>query len=66
LDEFHYMGHVGRGGVWEESIIGTLPHRNTQMVALSATLSNAADLVAWMESVSSSWRGWSPCRRRRQ
>lgn len=49
LDEFHYMGHPGRGGVWEESIITSPPH--TQIVGLSATLSNAPALAAWMESV---------------
>ena len=49
LDEFHYMGLPGRGGVWEESII-TSPS-NTQIVGLSATLSNAPDLAAWMEHV---------------
>lgn len=49
LDEFHYMGHPGRGGVWEESIIVSPSH--TQVVGLSATLSNAPALAAWMESV---------------
>jgi DEAD/DEAH box helicase/Helicase conserved C-terminal domain len=49
LDEFHYMGQVGRGGVWEESVI-TSPN-NTQIVGLSATLSNAQSLASWMESV---------------
>ena len=49
LDEFHYMGHPERGGVWEESIIMSPPH--TQIVGLSATLSNAPALAAWMESV---------------
>jgi superfamily II RNA helicase len=49
LDEFHYMGHPGRGGVWEECIITSPPH--TQIVGLSATLSNAQALSAWMESV---------------
>lgn len=49
LDEFHYMGQPGRGGVWEESIITSPSH--TQIVGLSATLSNAAALAAWMEHV---------------
>jgi superfamily II RNA helicase len=38
LDEFHYMGQPGRGGVWE-------------IVGLSATFANAPALAAWMESV---------------
>lgn len=50
LDEFHYMGHPRRGGVWEECII-TSPSEQTQIVGLSATLANAPALAAWMESV---------------
>lgn len=49
LDELHYMGHPGRGGVWEESIVTTPSH--TQLVGLSATLSNGHDICAWMETV---------------
>jgi replicative superfamily II helicase len=49
LDEFHYMGLPGRGGVWEEAIIVSPPH--TQIIGLSATLSNAEALVSWMEYV---------------
>jgi replicative superfamily II helicase len=49
LDEFHYMGLPGRGGVWEEAIIVSPPQ--TQIIGLSATLSNAEALVAWMEYV---------------
>lgn len=49
LDEFHYMGNPGRGGVWEESVITSPEH--TQIIGLSATLSNAPALAAWMESV---------------
>ena len=49
LDEFHYMGHPGRGGVWEECIITSPAH--TQIVGLSATLANAPALAAWMEHV---------------
>jgi superfamily II RNA helicase len=50
LDEFHYMGQQGRGGVWEESVITTPSH--SQIVGLSATLPNARQLAQWMESVS--------------
>jgi superfamily II RNA helicase len=49
LDEFHYMGQPGRGGVWEESVITSPPH--TQLIGLSATLPNAVQLAEWMESV---------------
>jgi superfamily II RNA helicase len=49
LDEFHYMGQPGRGGVWEESIIVSPTH--TQIIGLSATLSNADAIVSWMEYV---------------
>jgi superfamily II RNA helicase len=50
LDEFHYMGQPGRGGVWEESVITTPTH--SQIVGLSATLPNANKLAQWMQSVS--------------
>lgn len=49
LDEFHYMGQPGRGGVWEECVITSPPH--TQIVGLSATLPNGGRLSKWMESV---------------
>jgi superfamily II RNA helicase len=49
LDEFHYMGVPGRGGVWEESVITSPSH--TQIVGLSATLPNALQLASWMEGV---------------
>ena len=49
LDEFHYMGIPGRGGVWEECVITSPPQ--TQIIALSATLPNAKELAEWMEGV---------------
>ena len=49
LDEFHYMGQPGRGGVWEECVITSPSH--TQIVGLSATLPNAFQLANWMEGV---------------
>mmetsp|Transcript_39629 Transcript_39629/g.95767 ORF Transcript_39629/g.95767 Transcript_39629/m.95767 type:complete len:1289 (-) Transcript_39629:69-3935(-) len=49
LDELHYMGIPGRGGVWEECIITSPPH--TQIIGLSATLPNARQLADWMEGV---------------
>lgn len=49
LDEFHYMGQPGRGGVWEESVITSPAH--TQIIGLSATLPNALQLAEWIEGV---------------
>jgi replicative superfamily II helicase len=49
LDEFHYMGIPGRGGVWEECVITSPAH--TQIIGLSATLPNALQLAEWMEGV---------------
>ena len=51
LDEFHYMGLPGRGGVWEECVIMSPAH--TQIIGLSATIPNAAKLTQWMQSVTS-------------
>ncbi len=49
LDEVHYLQDSYRGSVWEEVIIH-LPHR-IQLVALSATVSNADELADWMTTV---------------
>jgi ATP-dependent RNA helicase HelY len=49
LDEVHYLQDSYRGPVWEEVIIH-LPHR-VQLVCLSATVSNAAELADWIETV---------------
>lgn len=49
LDEVHYMNDEQRGTVWEESIIYS--PNNIQIVALSATIANAAELTAWINSV---------------
>ncbi|MEZ5379495.1 MAG: DEAD/DEAH box helicase [Acidimicrobiales bacterium] len=49
LDEVHYLQDSYRGPVWEEVIIH-LP-RDIQLVALSATVSNADELAEWMETV---------------
>lgn len=48
LDECHYMNDVERGTVWEESIIYC--PREIQLVALSATVANAPDLVDWISA----------------
>ena len=47
LDECHYMNDSERGTVWEESII--YAPKNIQLVALSATIANAADLTTWID-----------------
>ncbi len=49
LDEVHYLQDAYRGPVWEEVIIH-LP-RHIQLVCLSATVSNAAELEEWIETV---------------
>ncbi|MGI5844027.1 MAG: DEAD/DEAH box helicase [Candidatus Xenobium sp.] len=49
LDECHYMNDPERGTVWEESVIYSPPP--VQLVALSATVANAADLRDWFEAI---------------
>ncbi len=49
LDEVHYLQDAYRGPVWEEVIIH-LP-RPIQLLCLSATVSNAAELQEWIETV---------------
>jgi ATP-dependent RNA helicase HelY len=49
LDEVHYLADRFRGAVWEEVIIH-LPESVT-LTALSATVSNAEEFGAWLESV---------------
>ncbi len=49
LDEVHYMNDEQRGTVWEESII-YCPN-NIQIIALSATISNAGELTNWINNV---------------
>ncbi len=49
LDEFHYLADADRGRVWEEIVI-LLP-RDVQIVCLSATMSNAAQLRDWIGRV---------------
>ena len=46
LDECHYMNDAERGTVWEESIIYC--PADIKLVALSATVANAAELTAWI------------------
>ena len=49
LDEVHYLQDPSRGAVWEEVIIH-LP-QEIDIVALSATVSNAEEVAAWMQTV---------------
>jgi ATP-dependent RNA helicase HelY len=49
LDEVHYLQDQYRGPVWEEVII-QLP-LSVQLVCLSATVSNASELAAWVSEV---------------
>jgi ATP-dependent RNA helicase HelY len=49
LDECHYLGDEGRGTVWEEIVINSPPA--VQLVALSATVSNVAEIAEWIGQV---------------
>ena len=49
MDEVHYLQNTFRGPVWEEVIIHLPDH--IQIVALSATVSNAEELADWMSAV---------------
>jgi ATP-dependent RNA helicase HelY len=49
LDEVHYLQDPYRGAVWEEVIIHLPP--NVRLVCLSATVSNAEEFAAWVETV---------------
>jgi len=48
LDEVHYLQDPYRGSVWEEAII--LAPADVVLVCLSATVSNAAQLGAWLRA----------------
>jgi superfamily II RNA helicase len=49
LDECHYMNDRQRGTVWEESIIYC--SSEIQLLALSATVANSAQLTDWIDKV---------------
>ncbi len=55
LDEVHFLSDPQRGPVWEESIILT-PSSST-LLMLSASISNAEEIAAWIQEV----RG-KPCK----
>ncbi len=50
FDECHYLGDISRGAVWEESIM--LTPKDTQVLALSATIGNPEEIQSWMNTVS--------------
>jgi ATP-dependent RNA helicase HelY len=49
LDEVHFLQDTYRGPVWEEVIVHLPPH--VRLVCLSATVSNTAELAAWIQTV---------------
>ena len=49
LDEVHYLQDRFRGAVWEEMIVHLPPE--VDLVCLSATVSNAEEFAAWIETV---------------
>jgi ATP-dependent RNA helicase HelY len=49
MDEIHYLADKFRGAVWEEVILHLPPH--VQVVGLSATVSNAEEFGAWLQTV---------------
>ncbi|SER63652.1 ATP-dependent RNA helicase HelY [Propionibacterium cyclohexanicum] len=49
LDEVHYLSDRFRGAVWEEVILGLAD--SVQIVALSATVSNAEEFGDWLDTV---------------
>jgi len=49
LDEVHFLADLQRGPVWEESII--LTPKDSTLLMLSASISNASEIAAWLEDV---------------
>lgn len=49
FDEVHYMDDSERGSVWEESLI--FAPANIRLICLSATVSNAHELGAWLTEI---------------
>lgn len=49
MDEVHYLADRFRGPVWEEVIIHLPEH--VQVISLSATVSNAEEFGAWLDTV---------------
>lgn len=49
MDEVHYLADPQRGPVWEESII--LTPKDSTLLMLSASISNAEEIAAWLLEV---------------
>lgn len=49
FDEYHFMQDQSRGSAWEEAIILTPP--SCQLLLLSASVENAPDFCAWIETL---------------
>lgn len=49
MDEVHYLADRSRGAVWEEVIISLA--ESVQLIALSATVSNAEEFGDWLDEV---------------
>ncbi|MBI3318745.1 MAG: DEAD/DEAH box helicase [Candidatus Omnitrophica bacterium] len=49
FDEVHYLDDRERGTVWEEALL--LTPRETEILALSATVPNGKQLAAWIERI---------------
>ncbi|MBI3615550.1 MAG: DEAD/DEAH box helicase [Candidatus Omnitrophica bacterium] len=49
FDEIHYLDDPERGTVWEEALL--LTPRETEILALSATIPNAEQLAAWIQKI---------------
>ncbi len=49
FDEVHFLDDRERGTVWEESLL--LTPRDTEILALSATIPNAHQLASWIERI---------------
>jgi superfamily II RNA helicase len=49
FDEVHYLDDPERGTVWEEALL--LTPRETEILALSATIPNAKQLASWIEKI---------------
>ncbi len=49
FDEIHFISDIERGTVWEESVIFSPEH--IRFLCLSATIPNADEFAAWIESI---------------
>lgn len=49
FDEIHYISDIERGTIWEESLIFSPLH--LRFLCLSATIPNALQFAAWIESI---------------